>query len=141
MKFDDNLCCEVPTRDLENRTDVHDLVVDFYREIVFDDVVGPMFTEIAEVDWPTHLPLLIDYWCLMLFGERGYDGLTVPAHRRVHENEPLRPEHFERWIQLFEASIDKSWAGPNADHAKRSARRVAAMLSRKLSNAATPTHS
>lgn len=51
-----------PTRDLDTRPQIHDLVVRFYREIVFDDLLGPVFDEVAEVDWSTHIPKLIDYW-------------------------------------------------------------------------------
>ena len=33
--------------DITTRADVHDLVVQFYREIVFDDLMNPLFDEIA----------------------------------------------------------------------------------------------
>ena len=33
--------------DLGTRSQIHDLVVRFYREIVFDDLLGPVFEE-----WP-----------------------------------------------------------------------------------------
>ena len=53
----------IAARDISARVDVHDLVVAFYREVVFDDVLAPVFGEIAEVDWVVHIPRLIDYWC------------------------------------------------------------------------------
>mgnify|MGYP000346625624 CR=1 FL=1 len=41
----------VPTMpDLDSRSAIHDLVVRFYREVVFDDLLGPVFGEVAEVD-------------------------------------------------------------------------------------------
>ena len=58
--------------DLATRPQVHDLVVDFYREIVFDELLEPMFGEVAEVDWANHIPRLIDYWCRILFGTKEY---------------------------------------------------------------------
>ena len=57
------------THDLETRADIHDLVVAFYREIVFDDLLEPVFGEVAEVDWALHIPKLIDYWCRVLLGQ------------------------------------------------------------------------
>ena len=51
-----------PLEDLTTRANVHDLVVDFYREIVFDELLEPVFDEVAEVDWASHIPRLIDYW-------------------------------------------------------------------------------
>ena len=118
--------------DLDGRHDVHDLVVRFYREIVFDDLLAPVFGEVAEVDWSVHIPLLIDYWCRVLLGEQGYDGNVLATHRHVHDLDALRVEHFDRWYGLWAQSIDETWAGPRADHAKRHAARVAGALARHL---------
>ena len=124
----------VPARrmDLRDRAQVHDAVVAFYREIVFDDLLEPLFGEVAEVDWAEHIPKLIDYWCRVLFGDVDYAGFVLDAHRRVHALEPFTAEHFERWLALWERTIDASWSGPFADQAKRHARRIAAVLARQL---------
>ncbi|WP_436793184.1 group III truncated hemoglobin [Actinospongicola halichondriae] len=118
--------------DLDSRAEVHDLVVDFYREIAMDDLLGPVFGEVAEVDWAAHIPRLIDYWCRVLLGEPGYDGHILRPHERVHALEPFTPAMFERWLVLFVASVDGGWRGPLADQAKVHAGRIAAMLSRRL---------
>ncbi len=60
------------TRDLATRGQIHDLIVGFYREIVFDDLLGPVFGEVAEADWAVHIPKLVDYWCRVLLGHPGY---------------------------------------------------------------------
>lgn len=111
---------------------MHDLVVAFYREVVFDDVLAPVFGEVAEVDWAVHIPRLVDYWSRTLTGEPGPRGAVLAAHRHVHDLEALRPEHFDRWYRLWARSVDERWAGPVADAAKAHARRVAASLSRQL---------
>lgn len=121
-----------PLADLDGRGDIHDLVVRFYREIVFDDLLEPVFGEVAEVDWSVHIPKLIDYWCRVLLGEPGYDGAILTAHRHVHDLEPFRVEHFDRWYSLWVRSIDASWAGPVAERAKHHAARIAASLARQL---------
>ena len=100
--------------DLDRRRDIHDLVVRFYREVVFDDLLEPVFGEVAEVDWSTHIPKLIDYWCRVLLGEPGYDGAILAAHRHVHEIDAFRLEHFDRWYALWVTSIDDGWSGPEA---------------------------
>ena len=110
----------------------HDLVVAFYREIVFDDLLEPVFGEVAEVDWALHLPKLIDYWCRVLLGQPGYAGAILNAHRHVHDIEPFRVEHFDRWYALWIDAIDQRWAGPTADLAKTHAAHIAAVLARKL---------
>jgi hemoglobin len=119
-------------RDLDTRADIHDLVVAFYREIVFDDVLAPVFAEAAEVDWAVHIPKLIDYWCRVLLGQPGYAGAILDAHRHVHDVEPFRAEHFDRWYALWVASIEHGWSGPRADMARTHAAQIAAVLARRL---------
>jgi hemoglobin len=118
--------------DLDRRSEVHDLVVAFYREVVFDDLLAPVFGEVAEVDWADHIPKLIDYWCRVLLDEPGYDGAVLAAHRHVHALDPLRVEHFDRWYAVWVASIDARWAGPVAERAKRHAARIGGSLARRL---------
>lgn len=118
--------------DLRTRADIHDLVVAFYREVVFDDVLAPVFTEVAEVDWSVHIPRLIDYWCRVLLGEPGYAGSLLASHQHVHALEPLRPEHFDRWLALWAASIEQRWAGPTADRAAAHAVRIASVIAGRL---------
>src|SRR3954454_14900267 len=112
--------------DLDRRAAIHDVVVRFYREVVFDELLAPVFDEVAEVDWAVHIPKLIDYWCHVLLGETGYDGALLAAHRHVHQLGPLRLEHFDRWYALWAASIDAGWSGPQAERAKEHARRIGA---------------
>ena len=121
-----------PSGGLATRTEIHDLVVAFYREVVFDDLLAPVFTEVAEVDWAVHIPRLIDYWCRVLLGQSGYAGALLAAHRHVHAVEALRPEHFDRWLALWASTIDQGWAGPTADRAKAHAARIGAVIAGRL---------
>lgn len=118
--------------DLDRRAEIHDLVVGFYREVVFDDLLAPVFGEVAEVDWSHHIPKLIDYWCRILLGEPGYDGALLAAHQHVHALEAFRVEHFDRWYTLWAQTIDTTWAGPTAERAKSHASRIGAVLAHRL---------
>lgn len=118
--------------DLDTRSEIHDLVVRFYREVVFDELLGPVFGEVAEVDWSVHIPKLIDFWCRVLLNHPGYDGYVLGPHQYVHELEAFRLELFDRWYLLFVASVDEGWRGPKAQKAKDHAARIAAMLAKKL---------
>ena len=120
------------TRDLDTRTDIHDLVVAFYREVVFDDLLAPIFDEVAETDWAVHIPRLIDYWCTILLAERCYHGALLEAHREVHRQHAFGAEHFDRWYQLWVAAIDERWRGPRAEQAKTHAATTAGLISRRL---------
>ena len=107
--------------DLSSRAAIHDLVVDFYREVVFDDLLGPVFGEVAEVDWSIHIPKLVDYWSRILLDEPGPATSIVGVHRALHQSEPMTSEHCDRWWGLWCASIDSRWSGPYADRARRHA--------------------
>lgn len=119
-------------QDLTSRSAIHDLVVSFYRELVMDEKLGPLFEEVAEVDWREHIPHLIDYWCRILLGESSYQGAILNAHMYVHQKEAFTADHFDRWYRLFVSAIDERWAGPMADKAKSNAAKVAASLARRL---------
>ncbi len=97
-----------------------------------DDLLGPVFEEVAEVDWSLHIPLLIDYWCRVLLGHRTYQGAILVAHRHVHELRALTADDFDRWYGLWVMTIDQEWAGPSADKAKAHAARIATSLARQL---------
>jgi hemoglobin len=119
-------------RDLDTRTEIHDLVVAFYREVALDDLLGPVFGDVAEVDWSVHIPNLIDYWCRVLLREPCYDGFILAPHQHVHELEAFRPELFDRWLDLFVEAVDGNWRGPLADGAKAHAAKMAAILARRI---------
>lgn len=110
-----------PSRDLDSRAEIHDLVVDFYREVVLDDLLAPIFGEVAEVDWTHHIPRLVDYWCRILRREGGPAGSVTAVHRHLHALEPIRVEHCDRWYALWAAAVDARWAGPSAQRAKEHA--------------------
>jgi hemoglobin len=107
--------------DLSGRADVHDLVVEFYREVIFDDVLGPVFEEVAEVRWDEHIPRLVDYWCRILFGDLDHRGSLTVAHRHLHQVMPIRAEHCDRWYGRWTECLDGRWRGPNADRARHHA--------------------
>lgn len=118
--------------DLDNRSAIHDLVVEFYREIIFDEVLDPMFSEVAEVDWNEHIPRLVDYWCRILLRTDDYSGPIMAAHRELHALEAVRLEHCDRWYALWVRSVDSSHRGPVAEHAKSHAASVMAGMARHI---------
>lgn len=118
--------------DLTTRSAVHDLVVEFYREVILDDLLGPVFDDAAEVDWAVHIPKLVDYWCRILLGEPSPPLRTVPAHRALHALVAIRSEHCDRWWELWSDAIDRQWCGPAAEHAKDHAAALMSGLARRV---------
>ncbi|MGI9242640.1 MAG: group III truncated hemoglobin, partial [Verrucomicrobiales bacterium] len=48
--------------DLRDRNDIVQLVDRFYEKIRSDEKLGPIFNELVDVDWDTHLPKMYDFW-------------------------------------------------------------------------------
>lgn len=113
-----------PARDLDDPSEVAELVRCFYAKVDVDDLLGPMFHEVAGVDWPEHLVKLTAFWCRALFGIPGYRGNPFRAHALVHARRSFTVEHFERWLTLFAQTLEDGWQGPKADQAIDVARKV-----------------
>lgn len=126
-----------PSSDLDSREAIDSFVRDFYRQVAQDDVIGPVFAGM-NVDWGVHVPKLIDFWCWQLLGERGYDGQPLRAHEPVHDRFPFEPAHYERWLNLFETTMDINFVGPRAEAAKYRAHRMANALQRLMGGVSSP---
>jgi hemoglobin len=121
-----------PLSDLDSEEEVAELVRQFYGAVAQDDLLGPIFNDVAQVDWAAHLPKLTLFWCRVLFGTVGYSGNPYAEHARIHGLSPLRPAHFIRWLELFNETLDGSWEGPNVEKVKHLAKTVARVHSSEL---------
>jgi hemoglobin len=111
--------------DLDTRERVERFVDAFYARVLVDPVLAPIFLDIAGIELDVHLPHIKDYWCKLLLGETGYKRHTMNIHRQLHLKHELSSTDFERWLQLFEATVEESFQGPGADRAKRVANAIA----------------
>jgi hemoglobin len=127
----------LPLHDLDDRDAVAEMVVRFYRYVAMDDLLGPMFNDVAKVDWADHLPKLTAFWCRALFSMPGYEGNPFRAHQLVHAQRAFTTAHFERWLDIFHETIDTGWAGPNVEKAKALANKVARVHHHQLVDAAS----
>jgi hemoglobin len=114
-----------PTRDLDTKEEIAEMVRRFYADVTQDDLLGPMFNDVAKVDWSEHLPKLTDFWCRALLDLPGYAGNPFRAHARVHEQRAFTAAHFERWLSLFHETLELGWTGPRAERARQLAEHVA----------------
>ena len=112
---------ETKRKPLETRDDIRLLVDSFYSKVREDGYIGPVFTDIANVDWEEHLPKLYNFWADLLLGEDTYRGRPFPPHMKLN----LQPGHFEQWLRLFVATVDEHFVGLKADEAKHRAYRIA----------------
>ncbi len=121
-----------PDRDLDSPEEITEMVRRFYADVTQDDLLGPLFNDVARVDWSEHLPKLTAFWCRALLGIPGYVGNPFQAHTHIHSQRPFTVEHFERWLSLFHETLDLGWVGPRADRAAELADNVARVHSQQL---------
>jgi len=111
----------VSKQTISSREQVIKIVDTFYAKVRKDELIGPIFTEQAKVDWDEHLPKLYNFWEDLLFGSENYHGRPFPPHLKFN----LKIEHFERWLKLFVETIDENYTGLKADEMKARALRIA----------------
>ena len=108
--------------DISSRADIDALMVTFYSRAMTDPLIGPLFTDVAQLDLEHHLPVIGDFWESTLFGTGVYarhrrNPLLV--HLELDRQARLEPQHFQRWLALFTQSVDESFAGVRAEYAKQ----------------------
>ena len=121
-----------PSRDLDDPAEIAEMVRRFYADVAQDDLLGPMFNDVAKVDWSEHLPKLAAFWSRALLGIPGYAGNPFRAHALVNAQRAFSPAHFERWLSLFHETLDLGWVGPITDRAREIADNVARVHSLHL---------
>ncbi len=118
--------------DIQNRQDIDRLMNAFYSKAMNDDVIGYIFTDVAKLDLEHHLPIIGDFWETIVFqnpiyAKHGRNPLDI--HGKLNEMTPLLPEHFTRWLEIFNRTTDELFEGDKADFIKM---RAAAIATRML---------
>jgi len=104
----------VAKKTLESRQDIEVLVARFYGRVRQDELIGPIFNDVARVHWDEHIPKIQNFWADLLLGENNYHGRPFPPHIPLG----LKVEHFERWLELFFLTVDEMFEGQKADEVK-----------------------
>jgi hemoglobin len=99
------------------------LVDGFYDRVRADPLIGPVFDErIAE--WGPHLDQMKLFWSSVALMSGAYHGRPMPKHLPL----PVDARHFDRWLELFEATARDLCPPGAADHFIERARRIAESL-------------
>lgn len=122
----------MPTRTLDSPEAVRFLVDSFYEKVQADPLIGPIFTDVAQVDWSKHLPKMYAFWESLILGNNAYDGHPFRPHLIVNQKHTLTIEHFERWLQLFSATLSEKFTGEAADQVRQRATQIALVWNNKL---------
>lgn len=115
-------------KEIENITDIQNMVNTFYQKVRKDDLLGPMFNSVIQDKWDIHLEKMYQFWQTVLLDEHTYFGSPFPPHAKL----PVEKAHFDRWISLFSSTINELFYGAKADEAIHRAVNMAKMFHYKI---------
>ena len=115
-------------RKIETPEDVKFMVDSFYEKVNQDELLSPVFNDFAKVDWKSHMPKMYTFWESILFATGTYQGRPFQKHIPL----PIKLEHFDRWIKLFDENVDAHFDGEKAELAKHRALTIAHIFKTKL---------
>lgn len=114
--------------DILNIDDIKLLVDAFYTKVREDDLLADIFNSRIENRWAEHLEKMYRFWQTVLLDVNTYHGSPFAPHATM----PVNEEHFDRWLNLFFATIDENFSGEKASEAKWRAQKMAEMFSYKI---------
>ncbi len=126
--------------ELASRADIVRLVDAFYDRVRSDEILGPIFNDVARVNWDVHLPKMYDFWESVLFAKPTFKGAPLPVHLALSRQVSLTSSEFDRWIALFHTTVDALFAGPLASEAKIRASRIAAVMQHHIGHDRSVSH-
>lgn len=99
------------------------LVDAFYDRVRGDPLIGPVFAARIS-DWGPHLEQMKLFWSSVALMSGVYHGRPMPKHLPL----PVDARHFDRWLELFEATAAEVCPPAAAAHFIERARRIAESL-------------
>ena len=119
-------------KDITTRKDIELLVDKFYDKIKNDNQIGFIFTDIANVNWEKHLPVMYEFFENMLFYTGSYTGNPMELHKHINRLFPLTDVHFKRWNGLFSSTVDELFKGDTANLVKMRAISISTVMQIKI---------
>ena len=120
-------------KDIVNREDLLLLLTQFYNKLLADKSISYLFTDIARIDLPHHLDILVNFWDSILFQSDTYRKNAMQPHMILHQKSPLQKHHFETWLRYFNETVDDLFEGEKASIAKERALSIATVMQIKIS--------
>ncbi|MBK6636037.1 MAG: group III truncated hemoglobin [Chitinophagaceae bacterium] len=121
--------------DINSRADIEKFITAFYEKVKVDATIGFIFTEVVQMNWEKHIPLIVDFWETILLDNPVYKKNAMEVHFDLNKKIPLQKEHFSSWLLLFAKAIDEFFEGKKAEMAKSRAKSIADVMFFKMENA------
>lgn len=102
----------------------------FYARVMADDLLSAVFQHklgpFPKAAWPMHIMRLEGFWRAVMQGPSEYRGQPGPAHRGLG----ISAEHFERWLMLWEQTLQEELPVTEAGEMLTLARKMRPSLER-----------
>jgi hemoglobin len=108
-----------------NRTVIAQLVHEFYDDVRRDEQLQPIFEAAIGGNWEPHLERMVEFWSTVMLATHEFKGNVYGTHMELGG---VVPDHFQRWLALFEATARRLFTPELADEFLIVARRIAASL-------------
>ena len=120
--------------DIQTRTDIELFINSFYNKVKTDPVIGIIFTQVVQLDWEHHIPVIVDFWESILLDNPVYKRNAMAVHYELNRKYPLQQKHFDSWLGLFNTTLDEMYTGDLASLAKKRAAGIASLMLYKMTN-------
>jgi hemoglobin len=113
---------------MPERAEMLAFIRSFYQEVLKDELIGPIFQRVvgsAEQQWGGHYETMADFWLAVVFDGPAFRGNPMIKHAAIAD---IAPEHFARWLEIFERIACSFWPAPAASVFLLRARQIAPAL-------------
>jgi hemoglobin len=118
-------------KDLLNKKDIKKLVHSFFEKAKQDKILEHFFNNV-NFNEKKHILTMCKFWENALFYSGNYVGNPMQTHMDINSKSALNTNHFSKWIQLFNETVDELFEGENAETIKQKAFNVSTILQIRL---------
>jgi len=102
-------------KELKDKSDIKYLVDSFYERVLKDEVIGFYFVEVV-----------------VLIHTGSYKGNPMIKHLNLHDRMAIDEKHFDRWLSLWEQTVEENFSGSKAEEAVEKANQIASLMKHKI---------
>jgi len=124
--------------DISHRNDIIRLVDTFYNKALTDEEIGHIFSQTIAHRLEAHLPRIYDFWESALFHTATYKGNPMLVHIDLNKTIPLHASHFDRWITLWNQTVEELYDGEIATAAISKAAMMKDLMIYKIRKSSDP---
>jgi hemoglobin len=84
------------------------------------------------LSWEKHIPIMYSFWGSVLLGQASYSGNPLLKHLELDRLSALGKVHFDRWLELWERTVQENFSGEKAVEAVKRAKAIAGVMLAKI---------